>query len=600
VCENCVEKLSIFFFKIDNFPQWRKKKKNFFLCFFSLSRMSWRCVALSAALLLELAKSQPMFIPPVPLATYSFDGQALNSTEVADLSGNGSLIILEGGAGLRDPSGCKFGQCFTTGQGSGSSARGNFPASLDFGPFGGSVAMWLFVFFVSDSDRIINKGKSGSSSNFQLAFHSIGGNETAQNGDPFVTWRFRVRAMVDDGSGPAQKEWVFTDNRAIPVRSTWQHVAVHLGPTNIKIYRDGSIAQRIQHSTNLTYVPDTSVPFALGNNAANVGFERKLVGRVDELRFFRNEQANQELSSTFVTDTLMIDPGTPAPTPVGLPPTTTTTAQPTTTTTASPTTTTTPSPTTTTTNPTTPPPTTTTTVSTTRSTTRTGPTTTPPRTTTTTPAPAPSSTSVDPADSSTTVGDTGTLSTEEVSGADLSSTTTNVTSSSDNSTAGFSSSNSDGSAIIATDEAPSAGLSDTLTIAIAVTGAVVVLLAIVLVLVMWRTRRARANEQENNSNDSGSGNGGTSMYQQESLRNLSNQAGNIYGVVPPAPSMIAARDGSASPTPSPPSSESNNYTSLRPKLQNGGGEAGDDDLHGSYLTLAAVSAPTAYGVARFV
>jgi hypothetical protein len=535
----------------------------------------WIAVAsLLLATAVPPATNQPNFPAPMPLAYYSFDGQSVSETSVTDQSGNGTTLTLENGAALRD-SNCKFGQCMTPGMAS--NGRGLFTPSLDFGEYGGSVSFWAMIFTINDFDRILIKTRSNMSPTFQLSFHNTntGANETASSGEQFALWRYRLRANVTDPSGTSSRDFIFNSASAAPFRGVWHHVALHLGPTSAKLYINGGVPQRFFHSQPITYNPDTSLPFVLGNNPSGLG-DRKLVGRIDELRFFRNDQPDQELSQPFIMSSLIVDPGTPAPTPMGAPPTPATTPAATTTTTPT-TTTTTIAPTTSTTTSTAPPNTTptprptTTTTTTIPPTTRPGPTpkptTTQPTTTTTTRTPTDANTS-----------DAGSTSDEQ-----LQSTTSTVaaTSADDASSSNSTTVAPVGSNDIVSD-AGSGGLSDTLTIAIAVTGAVVVLLAIVLALVLWRTRRARAQEQ-NSFGSGGSGEGGSVG----AASTPAMASANVYGVVPPAPT---GRDGSASPTPSPPPSESNNYTSLRPKAQ-----ATQNDM---YLTLDAV--PTAYGVAQFV
>jgi hypothetical protein len=265
------------------------------------------------ALLAAPAVSQPVLPFPIPLAYYSFDGQSLNDTNIVDKSGNGSTLQLENGMALRD-SNCKFGQCVSTG--SSNSARGLLPASLDFGQFGGAVAMWVLIFTVNDYDRILVKARGNTPTTFQILFHNVnaGANETAADGEQFQIWRYKIRANVTDAMGTFSRDYVFNSSAAAPWRNVWHHVAFHFGPISAKIYIDGTLAQRIMHSQVITYNPDTSQPFVLGNNPALLG-DRKLFGRIDELRFFRNERSDQELSANFVQDVLLIDPGTPAPTP---------------------------------------------------------------------------------------------------------------------------------------------------------------------------------------------------------------------------------------------------------------------------------------------
>jgi len=520
------------------------------------------------------ALNQPAFPAPMPLAYYSFDGQSVSETSVADQSGNGTTLALENGAALRDASNCKFGQCMTPG--TASNGRGLFTSSLDFGEYGGSVSFWALIFNVNDFDRILVKARSNMSPTYQLSFFNTntGANETAANGEQFALWRYHLRANVTDQSGTSSRDFIFNTASVAPFRGVWHHVALHLGPTTAKLYINGGIPQRFMHSQPITYNPDTSLPFVLGNNPNGLG-DRKLFGRIDELRFFRNDQPDQELSQQFIMNSLIVDPGTPAPTPMGAPPTPAPTPAATTSTTTT-TTTTTVAPTTSTTTSTAPPNTTPTPRPTTTTTTTVPP--------TTRPGPTPKPTATQPTTTTTTRTPTDANTSDAGSTSDEQSTTSTVaaTSADDASSSNSTTVAPVGSNDIVSD-AGSGGLSDTLTIAIAVTGAVVVLLAIVLVLVLWRTRRARAQEQ-NSFGSGGSGEGG-------SVGAASTPAvasANVYGVVPPAPT---GRDGSASPTPSPPPSESNNYTSLRPKAQ----ATQKDDM---YLTLDAV--PTAYGVAQFV
>jgi hypothetical protein len=254
-----------------------------------------------------------------------------------------------------------------------SNGRGLFTPSLDFGEYGGSVSFWAMIFTINDFDRILIKTRSNMSPTFQLSFHNTntGANETASSGEQFALWRYRLRANVTDPSGTSSRDFIFNSASAAPFRGVWHHVALHLGPTSAKLYINGGVPQRFFHSQPITYNPDTSLPFVLGNNPSGLG-DRKLVGRIDELRFFRNDQPDQELSQPFIMSSLIVDPGTPAPTPMGAPPTPATTPAATTTTTPT-TTTTTIAPTTSTTTSTAPPnttptprPTTTTTTITTR------------------------------------------------------------------------------------------------------------------------------------------------------------------------------------------------------------------------------------------
>jgi hypothetical protein len=236
-----------------------------------------------------------------------------------------------------------------------SNGRGLFTPSLDFGEYGGSVSFWAMIFTINDFDRILIKTRSNTAPTYQLSFFNIntGANETASSGEQFALWRYRLRANVTDPSGTSSRDFIFNAASAAPFRGVWHHVALHLGPTSAKLYINGGVPQRFFHSQPITYNPDTSLPFVLGNNPSGLG-DRKLIGRIDELRFFRNDQPDQEISQTFITSSLIVDPGTPAPTPMA-PPTPATTPAATTTTTPTTTTTTTIAPTTSTTTSTAPP-----------------------------------------------------------------------------------------------------------------------------------------------------------------------------------------------------------------------------------------------------
>lgn len=252
--------------------------------------------------------AQPNLPPPVLVARFAFDADTSDS--VGDTDGEGDQVS------FADASDCKIGQCARFADG----ALVQLPSRFDLPVKGGGFMAWVFVEQVESgvNSRVVSKasGSGFSNTHFQIALEDAGAG--------VFNWRLRV--MTNSATEPVVQR-VYVQPNAKPVLKQWQHIAASVSKDAIKFYVNGAVIFNavVQLGGSGAYVPNSDVPFVLGNN--RVGDDEFFRGKIDDARFYGVEVDGQDFSQTFVAAVFNdVPPPTPAPPPRSLTTTAATTA----------------------------------------------------------------------------------------------------------------------------------------------------------------------------------------------------------------------------------------------------------------------------------